>query len=95
MEVFKLTVTCQKCTAVWKDDVLPETTLGWCKCGALLFKVSRYNGYVYVMSTKSLRGRGGKVGRAEERAAAGTPVEQARPFRRITSLSPTSDRPTR
>ena len=42
--------------------MLPETTLGRCTCGAIVFKVSRYKGYVYVMSTKSLCGSV-KVGR--------------------------------
>ena len=64
MDVFKLTVTCQKCKAEWQDDVLPETTFGRCDCGAIVFRVSRYKGYIYVMSTKSLRGTV-KVGRAE------------------------------
>ena len=41
---------------MWQDNVLPETTLGRCTCGAIVFKVSRYKGYVYVMSTKGLRG---------------------------------------
>ena len=63
MEVFKLTVTCRKCEAEWQGNVLPETTLGRCTCGAIVFKISRYKGYIYVMSTKSLRGGIVKVGR--------------------------------
>lgn len=43
--------------------MLPETTLGRCTCGAIVFKVSRYKGYVYVMSTKGLRGGIVKIGR--------------------------------
>jgi T5orf172 domain len=80
VEVFKLTVICPKCKTIWQGDVLPETTLKECrKCDATVFKVSRYKGYIYVMSTKSLRGSV-KVGRTwsvpQRRRGLSTPVPE-------------------